>query len=261
MQCPTDGTVLVMSERSGIEIDYCPTCRGVWLDRGELDKIIDRSLEQTPAAPAPHRRPRRRPTSRTGATTTGGTPTPAPPTRATARSARRAGSASSSTDLPSGRGRPTLRAGPRVPIVKTAGMDSEPSEYADVARAETERGELVLRSRRAGSGPEVLELRANGVFVMDTAETSSERALASAALELRGLPRDRAGRWARAGLHDARGARRPARRALHGRRDRAGPGRLDARRHHPPRPGDAGRRAAHRGGQRRAPSRSPRPAR
>jgi Zn-finger nucleic acid-binding protein len=53
MQCPTDGTVLVMSERSGIEIDYCPTCRGVWLDRGELDKIIDRSLGQpAPAAPA-----------------------------------------------------------------------------------------------------------------------------------------------------------------------------------------------------------------
>jgi hypothetical protein len=49
MQCPTDGTVLVMSERSGIEIDYCPTCRGVWLDRGELDKIIERSVTQ-PAA-------------------------------------------------------------------------------------------------------------------------------------------------------------------------------------------------------------------
>jgi Zn-finger nucleic acid-binding protein len=49
MQCPTDGAVLVMSERSGIEIDYCPTCRGVWLDRGELDKIIERSLSQ----PAP----------------------------------------------------------------------------------------------------------------------------------------------------------------------------------------------------------------
>jgi Zn-finger nucleic acid-binding protein len=46
MQCPTDGTVLQMSERSGIEIDYCPTCRGVWLDRGELDKIIERSLAQ-----------------------------------------------------------------------------------------------------------------------------------------------------------------------------------------------------------------------
>jgi len=44
MQCPTDGAVLVMSDRNGIEIDYCPTCRGVWLDRGELDKIIDRSL-------------------------------------------------------------------------------------------------------------------------------------------------------------------------------------------------------------------------
>ena len=53
MQCPTDGTVLVMSERSGIEIDYCPTCRGVWLDRGELDKIIDRSLDQSPAPSAP----------------------------------------------------------------------------------------------------------------------------------------------------------------------------------------------------------------
>jgi len=52
MQCPTDGTTLTMSERSGIEIDYCPTCRGVWLDRGELDKIIDRSLTQAPPAPA-----------------------------------------------------------------------------------------------------------------------------------------------------------------------------------------------------------------
>jgi uncharacterized protein len=51
MQCPTDGTTLTMSERSGIEIDYCPTCRGVWLDRGELDKIIDRSLEAAPQAP------------------------------------------------------------------------------------------------------------------------------------------------------------------------------------------------------------------
>ena len=43
MACPNDGTTLVMSERQGIEIDYCPTCRGVWLDRGELDKIIERS--------------------------------------------------------------------------------------------------------------------------------------------------------------------------------------------------------------------------
>jgi len=54
MQCPTDGTTLTMSERSGIEIDYCPTCRGVWLDRGELDKILERSFSQTaPQAPPP----------------------------------------------------------------------------------------------------------------------------------------------------------------------------------------------------------------
>lgn len=43
MDCPIDGTTLQMSDRQGIEIDYCPHCRGVWLDRGELDKIIDRS--------------------------------------------------------------------------------------------------------------------------------------------------------------------------------------------------------------------------
>jgi len=43
-----------MSERSGVEIDYCPQCRGVWLDRGELDKIIDRAAEGFGAA-APSR--------------------------------------------------------------------------------------------------------------------------------------------------------------------------------------------------------------
>ena len=43
MKCPVDGATLQMSERSGIEIDYCPSCRGVWLDRGELDKIIERN--------------------------------------------------------------------------------------------------------------------------------------------------------------------------------------------------------------------------
>ncbi|WP_347267778.1 zf-TFIIB domain-containing protein [Paracoccus sp. (in: a-proteobacteria)] len=57
MKCPTDNTDLVMSERQGIEIDYCPACRGVWLDRGELDKIIERSLPATSAAPAPAARP------------------------------------------------------------------------------------------------------------------------------------------------------------------------------------------------------------
>lgn len=45
MNCPQCATILVMSERSGVEIDYCPQCRGVWLDRGELDKIIDRTAQ------------------------------------------------------------------------------------------------------------------------------------------------------------------------------------------------------------------------
>ncbi len=51
MQCPVCRVNLVMSERQGIEIDYCPQCRGVWLDRGELDKIIERSLPAAPARP------------------------------------------------------------------------------------------------------------------------------------------------------------------------------------------------------------------
>jgi len=51
MKCPVDGATLVMSERQNIEIDYCPECRGVWLDRGELDKIIERADQAPPAAP------------------------------------------------------------------------------------------------------------------------------------------------------------------------------------------------------------------
>lgn len=50
MKCPIDGATLTMSERSGIEIDYCPECRGVWLDRGELDKILDRAAAEDRAA-------------------------------------------------------------------------------------------------------------------------------------------------------------------------------------------------------------------
>ena len=50
MQCPIDGSELVMADRAGVEIDYCPKCRGVWLDRGELDKIIERSGQQAPEA-------------------------------------------------------------------------------------------------------------------------------------------------------------------------------------------------------------------
>ena len=48
MKCPVcNDTDLLMTERQGVEIDYCPSCRGVWLDRGELDKIIERSGEAT----------------------------------------------------------------------------------------------------------------------------------------------------------------------------------------------------------------------
>ncbi|MCK8483737.1 zf-TFIIB domain-containing protein [Aliiroseovarius sp. S2029] len=58
MKCPIDGTELLMTERHGVEIDYCPDCRGVWLDRGELDKIIEKAtpavvLPDPDPAPAP----------------------------------------------------------------------------------------------------------------------------------------------------------------------------------------------------------------
>jgi uncharacterized protein len=56
MLCPVCKVGLMMSDRQGIEIDYCPQCRGIWLDRGELDKIIERSAEAAPApmpTPAP----------------------------------------------------------------------------------------------------------------------------------------------------------------------------------------------------------------
>jgi Zn-finger nucleic acid-binding protein len=53
MKCPIDGTPLVITDRSGVEIDFCPTCRGVWLDRGELDKIIERSAAYSAPPPPP----------------------------------------------------------------------------------------------------------------------------------------------------------------------------------------------------------------
>lgn len=52
MPCPVCKVPLVMSDRQGVEIDYCPQCRGVWLDRGELDKIIERSAIDVPPAPS-----------------------------------------------------------------------------------------------------------------------------------------------------------------------------------------------------------------
>lgn len=60
MQCPLDNTTLVVSERSGIEIDYCPQCRGVWLDRGEIDKIIERSVPSSDDARQSYGTPSRR---------------------------------------------------------------------------------------------------------------------------------------------------------------------------------------------------------
>jgi len=60
MQCPHCHVPLSMSSREGIEIDYCPQCRGVWLDRGELDKIIERSIQDTPAPQSTSRNERNR---------------------------------------------------------------------------------------------------------------------------------------------------------------------------------------------------------
>lgn len=52
MKCPNcPDTTLAISERQGVELDYCPQCRGVWLDRGELDKLIERAAASSAAAP------------------------------------------------------------------------------------------------------------------------------------------------------------------------------------------------------------------
>ena len=55
--CPACRVDLVMSERQGVEIDYCPRCRGVWLDRGELDKILERSAAELDTPPSSPRVP------------------------------------------------------------------------------------------------------------------------------------------------------------------------------------------------------------
>ena len=66
MKCPTCNVDLAIADRSGVEIDYCPNCRGIWLDRGELDKIIDRSSQNDrstarPEGPSPRHTPREDP--------------------------------------------------------------------------------------------------------------------------------------------------------------------------------------------------------
>ena len=56
MRCPACKEVnLLMTERQGIEIDYCPQCRGVWLDRGELDRLIERAAREERGGPPPAR--------------------------------------------------------------------------------------------------------------------------------------------------------------------------------------------------------------
>lgn len=58
MNCPVDNTTLQMTSRDGVEIDYCPSCRGVWLDRGELDKVIERSSGGGHSSPDRYEQPR-----------------------------------------------------------------------------------------------------------------------------------------------------------------------------------------------------------
>jgi Zn-finger nucleic acid-binding protein len=61
MKCPNCvDTTLVMADRQGVEIDYCPACRGVWLDRGELDKLLDKAVATSPVAPAQNAQHRKR---------------------------------------------------------------------------------------------------------------------------------------------------------------------------------------------------------
>jgi Zn-finger nucleic acid-binding protein len=55
VKCPIDDSPLSVSSRDGVEIDFCPQCRGVWLDRGELDKIIDRAANAMAVTAPPER--------------------------------------------------------------------------------------------------------------------------------------------------------------------------------------------------------------
>ncbi|MBK6388564.1 MAG: zf-TFIIB domain-containing protein [Rhodoferax sp.] len=62
MKCPTcPDSTLVMTDRQGVEIDYCPTCRGIWLDRGELDKLLERAAAESAPPTAPVSRSRKLP--------------------------------------------------------------------------------------------------------------------------------------------------------------------------------------------------------
>lgn len=58
MKCPVDDETLLITERNGVEIDYCPKCRGIWLDRGELDKVIERTESEVASMRETSSRPR-----------------------------------------------------------------------------------------------------------------------------------------------------------------------------------------------------------
>ncbi|WP_416954107.1 spermidine synthase [Nocardioides sp. T5] len=73
---------------------------------------------------------------------------------------------------------------PETPTDVGTSAETSVETSAEVARAESPRGEVVLRRRTSGTGADVLELRVNGVFVMDTLETTSEIELAAQALDL-----------------------------------------------------------------------------
>jgi uncharacterized protein len=79
MNCPVCNVPLQMTERQGVEIDYCNQCRGVWLDRGELDKIIERAQQPYPPAPPIQAQPPRSDYGSVGGGFPGGVPGGAPP--------------------------------------------------------------------------------------------------------------------------------------------------------------------------------------
>ena len=230
MQCPNDETTLVMSERSGIEIDYCPDLPGR-LARprraGQDPRAVVTQPRRAAAAPAgPVRAERDEPAA-----------VPRRSSRATRRSARRAGSARSSTDARPGSVR---RNTSRVPV-----------EYVEVARAETERGELVLRERRTGRRTDV----AGAARQRRVRDGHPRGGHASGRWRRRRWPSStsRGPSWSAGSGSGSRCTRCWPTPGSSGRggRDRAGARGLDARRDRAPRPGPAGRRAGDRRGGRR----------
>ena len=123
-------------------------------------------------------------------------------------------------------------------------------DSVEIARAETERGEVVLRRRTSDAAADVVELRVNGVFVMDTLETTSEIELAAQALDLVDAPAAVLIGGLGLGFTLQRVLADPRVERAVGRRDRGGADRVDARRHRPARTRAPRRRPRHRGQRR-----------